>query len=258
MGGREVGGLANQLSAHRDLENPQHRAEIAGLWGVADVAGRSGKSAVKCFEAVRTGRHQNTLIVVPIPSNRCRTGTDPRSMKNAELVIVQEAYQPPRPATMRTCCCRRRHGARKKHRHQFERRITHFKSVLPKLAEALHDWKLRRSCTETGTCNRPGPIRCFPMRARRNMERASLIDPRTRPDIPGLSFKILEERGPQQWRSPKAPSSGKKRLYRRRHFSRLKAAGRNSSIPVYHRLPIGSMRVPVHLTTGVCAINGTA
>src|SRR5574343_1706895 len=29
MGGREVGGLANLLSAHRDLANPQHRAEVA-------------------------------------------------------------------------------------------------------------------------------------------------------------------------------------------------------------------------------------
>jgi assimilatory nitrate reductase catalytic subunit len=32
MGGREVGGLANLLSAHRDLANPEHRAEVAALW----------------------------------------------------------------------------------------------------------------------------------------------------------------------------------------------------------------------------------
>jgi assimilatory nitrate reductase catalytic subunit len=37
MGGREVGGLANLLSAHRDLDNPAHRAEVAALWGVTDV-----------------------------------------------------------------------------------------------------------------------------------------------------------------------------------------------------------------------------
>ena len=29
--GREVGGLANLLSAHCDLSNPQHRAEVAAL-----------------------------------------------------------------------------------------------------------------------------------------------------------------------------------------------------------------------------------
>src|SRR6202022_4900365 len=37
MGGREVGGMANLLSAHRDLANPQHRAEVAALWGVDAV-----------------------------------------------------------------------------------------------------------------------------------------------------------------------------------------------------------------------------
>jgi assimilatory nitrate reductase catalytic subunit len=33
MGGREVGGLSNLLSAHRDLANAEHRAEVARLWG---------------------------------------------------------------------------------------------------------------------------------------------------------------------------------------------------------------------------------
>ncbi|WP_395008852.1 molybdopterin-dependent oxidoreductase, partial [Undibacterium sp.] len=34
MGGREVGGMANLLSAHRDLSNPAHRAELASLWDI--------------------------------------------------------------------------------------------------------------------------------------------------------------------------------------------------------------------------------
>ena len=37
MGGREVGGLANLLSAHRDMGNAEHRAEVARLWGIDDV-----------------------------------------------------------------------------------------------------------------------------------------------------------------------------------------------------------------------------
>ncbi len=43
MGGREVGGLANLLSAHRDLANPEHRAEVARLWGVDDVPAAAGQ-----------------------------------------------------------------------------------------------------------------------------------------------------------------------------------------------------------------------
>ena len=43
MGGREVGGLANLLSAHRDLANAEHRAEVAALWGVRRCAGAAGQ-----------------------------------------------------------------------------------------------------------------------------------------------------------------------------------------------------------------------
>src|SRR5262245_9768237 len=51
MGGREVGALANQLAAHRELGNPAHRAEMAALWGVRDLPAQPGKSAVELFEA---------------------------------------------------------------------------------------------------------------------------------------------------------------------------------------------------------------
>ncbi|HQD84950.1 MAG TPA: molybdopterin-dependent oxidoreductase, partial [Quisquiliibacterium sp.] len=46
MGGREVGGLANLLSAHRDLADPAHRAEVAAFWGVPDVPAAPGLPAV--------------------------------------------------------------------------------------------------------------------------------------------------------------------------------------------------------------------
>ncbi|HEU0203491.1 MAG TPA: molybdopterin-dependent oxidoreductase, partial [Burkholderiaceae bacterium] len=55
MGGREVGGLANLLSAHRDMANPAHRAEVAQLWGVDDVPAKPGKTAVEMFEAAARG-----------------------------------------------------------------------------------------------------------------------------------------------------------------------------------------------------------
>ena len=56
MGGREVGGLANLLSAHRDLADPAHRAEVAALWGIDDVPSRPGLTAVEFFDALAAGR----------------------------------------------------------------------------------------------------------------------------------------------------------------------------------------------------------
>ncbi|MEP6724006.1 MAG: molybdopterin-dependent oxidoreductase, partial [Variovorax sp.] len=68
MGGREVGGLANLLSAHRDLANPVHRAEVARLWGVADVPATPGKSAVEMFEAVADGEIKALWIACTNPA----------------------------------------------------------------------------------------------------------------------------------------------------------------------------------------------
>ena len=55
MGGREVGGLSNLLSAHRDLANPAHRAEVAALWGVPAVpATPNGCSALSMQSLIWT------------------------------------------------------------------------------------------------------------------------------------------------------------------------------------------------------------
>ena len=58
MGGREVGGLATSLAAHRDLASEADRAEMARLWGVDRLSGEPGKTAVEMFEALETRRDQ--------------------------------------------------------------------------------------------------------------------------------------------------------------------------------------------------------
>ncbi|MDP2019485.1 MAG: molybdopterin-dependent oxidoreductase, partial [Hydrogenophaga sp.] len=68
MGGREVGGLANLLSAHRDMANPAHRAEVAALWGVADVPSKPGKTAVEMFQAAADGEIKALWIACTNPA----------------------------------------------------------------------------------------------------------------------------------------------------------------------------------------------
>src|SRR5688572_5596375 len=55
MGGREVGGMANLLSGHRDLSSKKDREEIAAFWGVRSVPERPGKTAIEMFEAIGRG-----------------------------------------------------------------------------------------------------------------------------------------------------------------------------------------------------------
>ncbi|WP_304617036.1 nitrate reductase [Paracoccus sp. (in: a-proteobacteria)] len=72
MGGREVGGLANMLACHLELENPAHRAAVGAFWNAPRMASRPGLKAVDMFRAVEDGRikalwiiHTNPAVTMP-------------------------------------------------------------------------------------------------------------------------------------------------------------------------------------------------
>ncbi|MBV7395663.1 nitrate reductase [Mameliella sediminis] len=72
MGGREVGGLANMLACHLDLENADHRAAVRDFWRAPFVPDAPGLKAVDMFRAVGVGRikalwiiHTNPAVSMP-------------------------------------------------------------------------------------------------------------------------------------------------------------------------------------------------
>jgi len=67
MGGREVGGLANQLAAHMSLEDPEHRRIVRNVWKAPRIADRAGLKAVDMFRAVADGRIKAIWIMATNP-----------------------------------------------------------------------------------------------------------------------------------------------------------------------------------------------
>ena len=67
MGGREVGGLANQLAAHMEIENSAHRDRVARFWQAPHIAQKPGLKAVEMFEAVQAGRIKALWIMATNP-----------------------------------------------------------------------------------------------------------------------------------------------------------------------------------------------
>ena len=72
MGGREVGGLANMLACHLDLENADHRGAVRDFWGAPSVPDAPGLKAIDMFRAVGEGRikalwiiHTNPAVSLP-------------------------------------------------------------------------------------------------------------------------------------------------------------------------------------------------
>ena len=144
MGGREVGGMANLLCAHRDLANPQHRAEVAALWGVASVPEKPGKTAVEMFQAAADGEIKALWIACTNPAQSMPDqATVRRALERAELVVVQEAF-----STTATCDCAdlllpaTTWGEKTGTVTNSERRISRVRPAVPKPAEARHDWAI--------------------------------------------------------------------------------------------------------------------
>ena len=55
MGGREVGGLANQLASHMDIGNAAHRDLVQRFWSAPTMASKAGRLAVDMFDAIHKG-----------------------------------------------------------------------------------------------------------------------------------------------------------------------------------------------------------
>ncbi|ASY65577.1 Assimilatory nitrate reductase large subunit (plasmid) [Sinorhizobium sojae CCBAU 05684] len=67
MGGREVGGLANMLAAHMDLEKPRDRDLVQRFWNAPGLATKPGLKAVDMFRAVAQGRIKALWIMATNP-----------------------------------------------------------------------------------------------------------------------------------------------------------------------------------------------
>ncbi len=93
MGGREVGGLANQLAAHMDFA-AEHVDRVGRFWNTSAVANRPGLKAVDLFHAVERGDVRALWImatnpVVSLPdANQVR-----RALQRCELVVVSDCVR---------------------------------------------------------------------------------------------------------------------------------------------------------------------
>jgi assimilatory nitrate reductase catalytic subunit len=67
MGGREVGGLANMLAAHMDIDNADHRALVQNFWRSPKIAAKPGLKAVDLFKAIHDGGVKAVWIIATNP-----------------------------------------------------------------------------------------------------------------------------------------------------------------------------------------------
>ncbi|WP_074577121.1 nitrate reductase [Polaromonas sp. JS666] len=277
MGGREVGGLANLLSAHRDLANPAHRAEIAALWGLPSVPEKPGKTAVEMFQAAADGEIKALWIACTNPAQSMPDqATVRRALERAELVIVQEAF-----ATTSSCdyadllLPATTWGEKTGTVTNSERRISRVRPAVAAPGETRHDWAIvvdfaqrlekllkagsQASAPEAAIPEGPPALpraTLFPyplgdaalgVEVIWNEHREST---RGRDlDITGLSYELLEE-APRQWPFKPGESAGKARLYEDGVFPTADGKARFANTVYKPVAEPRESRFPFSLTTG--------
>jgi assimilatory nitrate reductase catalytic subunit len=223
MGGREVGGLANLLSAHRDMANPAHRAEVAALWGVQDVPSTPGKTAVEMFQAAADGEIKALWIACTNPAQSMPDqATVRRALERCELVIVQEAF-----ATTETChyadllLPATTWGEKDGTVTNSERRITRVRPAVAAPGNTRHDWsiavdfgqRLERllPARSPATASTPTSLLAYTSPEQIWLEHRESTRGRDL-DITGLSYALIEQ-APQQWPFKSGDTQGAVRLY---------------------------------------------
>lgn len=253
MGGREVGGLANLLSAHRDLGNAQHRAEVARLWGVDDVPALRGKTAVEMFEAAADGQIKALWIACTNPAQSLPDQpTVRRALERAEFVIVQEAF-----ATTATCAYAdlllpaSTWGEKDGTVTNSERRISRVRPAVWPAGQARHDWVIAAEVARRlETRLRPGRPTLFPYVDAESVWNEHRESTRGRDlDITGLSYAALEQR-PQQWPCPQGATEGRARLYEDGVFPTADGRARFADVAHAPLAEPRDARYPFSLNTG--------
>ncbi len=255
MGGREVGGLANLISAHRDMSNPTHRQEVADLWGIEDVPRKPGKTAVEMFEAAADGEIKMLWIACTNPAQSMpNQNAVRRALERAEFVVVQEAF-----ATSETCefadllLPAATWGEKEGTVTNSERRITRVRAAVAPPGQARPDWQIvvdlaARLVREPGmgTCAGLHMSYLSPeeiWNEHRESTRGRDLD------ITGLSYKHLEHT-PEQWPMAEGFKSGKPRLYENGVFATPSGRANFAALPYEQTAEVRDLRYPFSLNTG--------
>lgn len=94
MGGREVGGLANQLAAHMSYADPDDIQRVAKFWQAPNMAQTEGLKAVDMFKAMDEGKIKAVWIMATNPVvSMPNADAVKRALQKCDLVVVSECVE---------------------------------------------------------------------------------------------------------------------------------------------------------------------
>ena len=118
MGGREVGGLANQLAAHMGF-TPPDIDRVRRFWKAPRIATHEGLKAVQMFEAIARGEIKALWVMGTNPAVSLPNADAVReALKKLELFVVSENVRLQRHGRCRRACAAAGAGLGREIRHR--------------------------------------------------------------------------------------------------------------------------------------------
>jgi len=94
MGGREVGGLSNQLAAHMGIDNVNHRDLVKTFWDSPTISDHEGLKAIDLFDAMDRGKIKAVWVMATNPAvSMPDTSKVRRALEKCEFVVVSDCMR---------------------------------------------------------------------------------------------------------------------------------------------------------------------
>jgi ferredoxin-nitrate reductase len=255
MGGRETGGLANILPAHREVTNATHRAEVEAFWNSpVKIADKPGLTATEMFDALADDKLKaiwiiNTNPLVSMPD----VNAAEKALKNARFVVVQDVSS--RADTVQfadvvlpAAAWLEKEGTMT----NAERRIAYLPKVLDAPGEALPDveiiWRFAQKMGFGSYFTYAGASEVY--------QEYTRLTAGTNVDVTGVSYELLKQKRTVQWpfpsQTPRQPSvgSGTKRLFTDHRFYTANGRAQIHAVPDGNASEPTDKDFPLILTTG--------
>ncbi|REG84162.1 nitrate reductase [Marinomonas pollencensis] len=256
MGGREVGGLANQLAAHMDFATPGALDLVQRFWQAPNMATQNGLKAVDLFQAVEEGKVKvlwimSTNPMVSLPD----TAQVKRALEKCELVIVSDCKAHTDTTVMADVLLPATGWSEKNGTvTNSERRISRQRGLLPPPGEAKHDWwaicEVAKALGFEAAFDYQGVHEIFAEHAA-----LSAFENEGKRDFDIGHYRHISQREydaftPTQWPVPEGRPEGTERMFSDGHF--FTGDGRAQFIPIKPSLPVQQTteKWPFVLNTG--------
>ncbi|MGL1885910.1 MAG: molybdopterin-dependent oxidoreductase [Reichenbachiella sp.] len=247
MGGREVGGMASLLAAHRQQGNAEHRQEVADFWGVDSVPDKPGLTATQMFDALDSGALKAIWIICTNPSvSMPDADLVDRALKKAKFVIVQDISSKSDTVKYADLVLPAAGWLEKEGTMtNSERRISYLPKAIDAPGEAWPDNDIiisfaKKMGYDGFDFKNPSEI----------YQEHCQLTKGTNIDISGLSYDRLKNEGSMQWPVPSEDSKGTPRLFEDKKFYTPNGKAQILASSPVNEKDVVTEEYPLVLTTG--------